>query len=63
MDCYYPDCREQATHWIVRHLAQGFLPNPDVRAYCDTHRVPDLHAHGRATKAPVLRVEIVEVGG
>jgi hypothetical protein len=60
MDCFYPDCREPASHWIVRHLDAECLPNPDVRAYCDNHRVPDLQAAAQAIPATVLSIEVVE---
>ena len=63
MDCHFPDCRELASHWVLRHLPPDYLPNPDVRAYCDTHRSPDVQAAADATSAPVLRVEVIELGG
>ena len=59
--CNHPDCPRPATHWVVRHLASGYLPNPDARAYCDAHRVVDLREVAAATRAPVLSVELVEV--
>lgn len=62
-NCNHPDCARPATHWVVRHLAAGYLPNPDVRGYCETHRVDDLAAVVAGTRAPVESAEIVEIQG
>ncbi len=62
-NCNHPDCARPATHWVVRHLAAGYLPNPDVRAYCESHRVDDLAALVAGTRAPVESAEIVEIQG
>jgi len=59
VDCDYGACPEQATHWLVRYLPSGYQPNPDVRAYCDSHRVTAREA--RDFRAPVRRVEVVEL--
>lgn len=60
-NCNYPDCSRPATHWVVRHLAAGYLPNPDVRAYCEQHRVVDLRDVIAGSRAPVESAEIVEI--
>ncbi len=59
--CNYPDCARPATHWVVRHLEAGYLPNPDARAYCEEHRVLDLTEVVASTRAPLVSVEVVEV--
>lgn len=61
-DCNYPDCPSAATHWVVRHLPEGYLPNPDARAYCDGHRVADVASVVATSHAPVVSAEIVEIG-
>ncbi|HET7901159.1 MAG TPA: hypothetical protein VFL59_08205 [Candidatus Nanopelagicales bacterium] len=60
-DCNYPDCHRAATHWVLRRLPEGYLPNPDARAYCDAHRVADLAAVVASSHAPVVSAEIVEI--
>jgi hypothetical protein len=59
--CASPDCGRAATHWAVRHLRAGYLPNPDARAYCDTHRFASPRAAADAVRAPVDLVEFVEI--
>jgi hypothetical protein len=61
-DCCYPECREPATLWVVRRLPDGYLPNPDTRAYCEDHRRWGLKTatHG----SPVsLSVDVLEIDG
>ncbi len=59
--CFYPGCGRAATHWIVRYLAAGYRPNPDVRAYCDAHRFKNVDQAISALHAPVLRAEFVDL--
>jgi hypothetical protein len=61
MMCFYPGCDHRATHWIVRQLPADYVPNPDVRAYCDGHRFRDLDAAMAALHAPVVRAEFVDI--
>jgi hypothetical protein len=59
--CAHPDCTRPATHRLVRHLPEGYLPNPDQRHYCDAHRFPDLAAAAEAARAPVVRAEFIDL--
>ena len=62
VDCFHPDCAWPATHWLVRYVPDGYLPNPDVRGYCDGHRVIDLRDAARAlAPTPVTRIEIIDI--
>ena len=60
LDCFYGNCAEPVSHWLVRYLPAGYLPNPDVRAYCDNHRQSPVQAM-RSLHAPVERLEFVEL--
>ena len=60
--CNHPDCAQAATYWVVRRLAAGYLPNPDVRAYCDDHGFPDVASAVAASHAPVESAEFVTIG-
>jgi hypothetical protein len=59
-DCVYPDCQTPATLWVVRRLPDGYLPNPDTRAYCDDHRSWGLHAATQGSPVS-LAVDVLEI--